>query len=153
MAIKFEKVTVGMTLYDRHTYQMGNTKVRTLGEWHVRVLEIDTARHSALISWNGNAPTWWGKRRICALHTWSMHDTAVAVVEKSAVMGSILRCRKLTKAEIAALRANSPVDNALSTLLSFSIANDSDPDCCSPRYSGLLRATDRRRSPACVHGC
>jgi hypothetical protein len=52
--VKFEKIEPGMVLYDVHTYKMGNTSVRSIGAWSVRILSVDRAKRSAQVSWNGN---------------------------------------------------------------------------------------------------
>jgi hypothetical protein len=99
MAIKFEKITAGMTLYDRHSYQMGNTTLRSIGEWVVRILEIDREQRRALVSWNGNTPEWRHASYVEALSPWSMHDKGVAELTKGMLTGQVVRVRKLTKAE------------------------------------------------------
>lgn len=99
MAIKFEKIQPGMRLYDRHRERMGNTNMRTLGEWPVKVIEVDAERRRALVSWNGNKPTWCYAAWLSKLSDWSMHDKSVAVIDRSVTFGQVYRCRKLTKAE------------------------------------------------------
>jgi hypothetical protein len=42
-----------MTLYDVHSYRMGNTTMRSVGVWNVHVLEVNEDR-TILASWNGN---------------------------------------------------------------------------------------------------
>lgn len=65
--IKFEKITPGMTLYDVHSTRMGNTTMRTMGVWHVRVIEVDAERRRALVSWNTNSPVWWNQWELSKL--------------------------------------------------------------------------------------
>lgn len=65
--MKFDKLEVGMELYDVHSYKMGNTTVRSLGVWRVRVKEIDAEKRRALCSWNGNSPKWYWERDIAKL--------------------------------------------------------------------------------------
>lgn len=101
MAIKFEKIKPGMCLYDRHKYKMGNTTLRSLGEWDVRIIEVDSAQRRALVSWNSNSPEWYHERDLTRLSDWSMYDKDVAVMA-TGLMGRVYRCRKLTKAERAA---------------------------------------------------
>jgi hypothetical protein len=101
MTIKFEKIKPGMRLYDRHREKMGNTTMRTLGEWDVRVIEVNADKRKALVSWNENRPEWWWADRLKKLSDWSMHDRAVAIVEQSSMTRQVFRCRKLTKAELA----------------------------------------------------
>lgn len=64
MAIKFEKIEVGMTLYDVHRYKMAHVKATRLGSWTVRVIEVDAAGRRAMVSWNGNTPAWWSARSL-----------------------------------------------------------------------------------------
>lgn len=56
MAIKFEKLTAGMELHDVHSRPMGNTTMRELGDWPVRIISVDPVARSAVVSWNGNRP-------------------------------------------------------------------------------------------------
>jgi hypothetical protein len=51
----FDKLKPGMTLYDVHSHQMGNTTMRSIGIWNVQVLEVNEDR-TILASWNGNKP-------------------------------------------------------------------------------------------------
>lgn len=97
--MKFEKIQPGMRLYDRHKRRMGNTMLRTLGEWDVRIIEVNAEKRKALVSWNGNRPEWWWPAQLERLKDWSMHDESVAVIEKGMLTSQIIRCRKLTKAE------------------------------------------------------
>ena len=52
--MKFEKIKEGMTLYDVHTYKMGNTSMRSVGVWPVLVVSLDETYKSAKVVWNGN---------------------------------------------------------------------------------------------------
>lgn len=54
MTIKFETVVAGEMLLDVHSYRMGNTKMRATGVWPVRVISVDHAKRTAVVSWNGN---------------------------------------------------------------------------------------------------
>lgn len=54
MAVKFETVKAGDTLWDYHSERAGNTMVRRWGNWPVIVKEINHAERWALVSWNGN---------------------------------------------------------------------------------------------------
>lgn len=65
--MKFEKIQPGMTLYDVHSTRMGNTTMRSLGTWQVKVLEIDTERRRARVSWNSNPPTWYSESQLAKL--------------------------------------------------------------------------------------
>lgn len=66
MAVKFEKVKAGMTLWERRRVS-GGAKA-DVGEWPVRVLRVDPARREAEVSWVGNKPAIWDERRLSRLH-------------------------------------------------------------------------------------
>jgi hypothetical protein len=100
MAIKFEKIVPGMILYDRHSERMGNTTIRCVDEWKVKIVSIDPTTNTAEVQWNYNRPQTYDKRRLERLSTWSMYDEDVEVVRN--FIGAVTRCRKLTKKEIAA---------------------------------------------------
>lgn len=57
MAIKFEKIKEGMTLYDVRRHGMGNTTMSSVGVWPVRI--IDVFEDGAIVSWNYNKPERW----------------------------------------------------------------------------------------------
>lgn len=50
----FEKLKVGDVYYDVHSYRMGNTTIRSMGVWTVKVLSLNPASETAVVSWNGN---------------------------------------------------------------------------------------------------
>lgn len=53
MAIKFEKIKPGMTLYDvRRNTGFGRHKWNT---WPVYIKEVDAENRTVIASWNGNA--------------------------------------------------------------------------------------------------
>lgn len=79
--MKFEKIQPGMELYDRHKYQAGNTTIRVLGEWMVKIIAVDPTTRSATVSWNGNREQRWGERALAALKDWSMYDDCAERVE------------------------------------------------------------------------
>lgn len=93
MAIKFEKIQAGMTLYDRHRHGMGNTTMTDLGEWQVRVLRVVGEERKALVSWNGNAEVWWPAHRLSQLYSWSMYDPGVEV--KRGLLGRIISVKRI----------------------------------------------------------
>lgn len=92
MAIKFEKIQPGMTLYDRHSHRMGNTTMKTIGEWPVRIISVDAEKRGAMASWNGNPARWYSERDLRKLHTWSMRDDCAEVV--TGVWGSVVKVTK-----------------------------------------------------------
>lgn len=54
MAIKFEKIRPGMTLYDvRRNTGYGHHKWST---WPVYIKDVDQEKRTVIASWNGNAP-------------------------------------------------------------------------------------------------
>jgi hypothetical protein len=67
MAVKWETVQAGDVLYDVHSYRMGNTTMRSMGCWEVRVRSIDHAKGTAVVSWNGNPPETWRRYQIAKL--------------------------------------------------------------------------------------
>jgi hypothetical protein len=62
MSVKYELVKAGDELYDCHRYRMGNTMCSRMGTWRVRILEIKDG--GAMVSWNGNGPEFYPRRRI-----------------------------------------------------------------------------------------
>jgi hypothetical protein len=62
MAIKFEKIVAGMTLYDvRKNTGMTSNKWST---WPVQVIEVDEEERRVLASWNCNKAEWMHERQI-----------------------------------------------------------------------------------------
>jgi hypothetical protein len=59
MSIKFDKIEPGMILLDIHSYRMGNSTMRELGLWRVRIISVDKETQTAMVSWNGNPPKKW----------------------------------------------------------------------------------------------
>ena len=100
MAIKFEKISAGMTLYDRHKYTMGHATMKTIREWKVLVISVDSDALTAQCSWNGNRAETWDNRRLEKLSVWSMYDKDIATFYQNCI-GGISRVRLLTKAERA----------------------------------------------------
>lgn len=52
--MKFEKLKPGMVVYDVHSYAMGNTTIRSIGVWEIRIISVDETSRSCMASWNGN---------------------------------------------------------------------------------------------------
>ena len=69
MAIKFDKIEPGMILLDIHRDKMGNTTMSEWGLWKVKIISVDHAARTAVISWNHNRPETWGERRLGRLYT------------------------------------------------------------------------------------
>jgi hypothetical protein len=79
--MKIADIRPGMVLYDRHTYRMGNTTLRTIGEWRVTIIDAPAdATQQVTVSWNGNPPERWSWDRVKKLKTWSMDDECAEVV-------------------------------------------------------------------------
>lgn len=68
MAIKFEKIQAGMTLWSRGTYRNGMNRP-TKAEWPVTIIKVDSERRRALASRNSNPATWWTERLLTRLYT------------------------------------------------------------------------------------
>lgn len=62
MAIKFEKIQPGMTLYDV-SKETGFTRWKW-AIWPVVVHEINIEERRVFASWNGNKPEWMSEHRI-----------------------------------------------------------------------------------------
>lgn len=62
MTIKFEKIQDGQTLWERHSYKVGNTTMRAWGVWRLKVLKKDD--NGAEVSWNGNPPRYWHRPQL-----------------------------------------------------------------------------------------
>lgn len=73
MAIKFDRLKPGEIVFDRHRQKMGNTTMSRMGEWMVKIIEIDHGNRTALVRWNGNSPTTWTKRQLERCFRTSMH--------------------------------------------------------------------------------
>lgn len=65
--MKFDKLATGMVLYDVHSHRMGNTTMKTLGVWTVRIVSIDHERRTCMASWNGNRPVRYSESQIAKL--------------------------------------------------------------------------------------
>lgn len=92
--MKFEKIKPGMELYDVHSYKMGNTTMRSIGVWTVRVVSVDAERRSAICSWNGNKPEYYSESRLAKLK-----DKEPILIKAG------LARRRPTREELKAIRA------------------------------------------------
>lgn len=54
--MKIENLEPGMIVYDVHSTKMGNTSLKSMGVWNVKIVSIDLERQSVECSWNGNPP-------------------------------------------------------------------------------------------------
>lgn len=51
-----DKLKPGMVVYDVHSHVMGNTTMRTVGIWEVRIIGVDPVLKIVTASWNHNEP-------------------------------------------------------------------------------------------------
>lgn len=66
--IKFEKVKVGMRLWDYHSERCGNTMLRRWSNWSVDIKEV--REDGCVVVWNSlNAPEFYSRSRIERLRT------------------------------------------------------------------------------------
>lgn len=68
MAIKFEKIEVGMRLFDIHRTRMGNTTMSELGCWEVEIVSVDRIKRTAKVRWNCNPVDEWSAVRLSRLY-------------------------------------------------------------------------------------
>ncbi len=94
MSLKYESLKVGEVLYDLHSHGMGNTTMRSLGVWTVKILEL--TEYGALVSWNGNSPSRWSKFELTKLRR----------TEPQLVTNKMGQQRLMTGAEKAAKKAS-----------------------------------------------
>lgn len=59
MAIKFEKIRPGMTLYQKTRVKMGNTMMSRDAVYDVKIVSVDAEKRTALVRWNGNPERVW----------------------------------------------------------------------------------------------
>lgn len=52
--MKIEKLIPGQIVYDVHSHRMGNTTMRTMGCWEVRIVSIDLEKGTVVATWNSN---------------------------------------------------------------------------------------------------
>lgn len=64
MAVSWDAVKAGDVLWDRHRTKMGNTKMRRMGEWTVKIVSIDHAAGRAVVRWNGNPERVYFRRQV-----------------------------------------------------------------------------------------
>lgn len=62
--VAFTTIKAGDTLWDCHRTRAGNTTMRVMGCWQVKVISVDTVRSNALVSWNGNPARVYSERDI-----------------------------------------------------------------------------------------
>jgi hypothetical protein len=68
MAIKFEEIELGMTLWQKTRERMGNTTMRTDAVFEVHIISVDREKRTAMASWNGNRARIWFERDLKKLY-------------------------------------------------------------------------------------
>ena len=68
MAIKFEKLEVGMRLFDIHRTAMGNTTMTEMGCWEVEIVSVDRIKRTAKVIWNSNPAEEWSAAQLNKLY-------------------------------------------------------------------------------------
>lgn len=68
MAIKFEKIEVGMRLFNIHRTTMGNTTMTELGCWEVEIVSVDRIKRTAKVCWNSNPAEEWSASQLNKLY-------------------------------------------------------------------------------------
>jgi hypothetical protein len=80
----------GQVMFDVHSYKMGNTTVRSLGVWRVKIIEVDVLGTYFMASWNNNGP----KKHFSVPSNWKKKEPFL-------VEGSFGRKRRPTREELA----------------------------------------------------
>lgn len=62
--VAFNRINVGDVFYDCRMQKQGNTTLRQMACWPVRIVSIDSVKGTAMASWNGNAPRLYGESSI-----------------------------------------------------------------------------------------
>jgi hypothetical protein len=64
MPNNFDKIKEGDVLYHLQRGQMGNTVIKTVTAYTVKIISIDREKGYAMVSWNGNSPERYYRGRI-----------------------------------------------------------------------------------------
>ncbi len=92
--MKFESLKENTIVYDCHSHKMGNSHMRSLGIWTIKVLSIDKEKRTCMASWNGNAP-----------RTHHERDVKKWLKEKPTLVRNVMGgYRRMTKDEKAAAK-------------------------------------------------
>lgn len=62
--MKIERLVPGQIVYDVGESRMGNTMMKTVSVWRVKIISVDLEAKTVTASWNGNAPRQYGERHI-----------------------------------------------------------------------------------------
>ena len=95
--MKIEKIKPDMTVYDCHSQKMGNTTVRSLGIWTVKIVSVDVEKRVVRARWNGN------EERSYFQSSYSKWTEKKPILIRTHVGG----WRKMTKEEKAAAKIKS----------------------------------------------
>lgn len=93
--MKFDALETGMVVYDLCSHRMGNTTIRTLSLYEVKIIAVDPNKREVVYSWNGNRAES-GSEYCCA--RWTKKKPVL-------VRSNMGYYRKATREEIAAIKA------------------------------------------------
>ena len=86
--MKLERIEVGATVYDVGRRKMGNTTMKTVCVWPVRVIEVDLTARTVKAAWNFNPARIYTEREFSKWRA-----------EKPMLVGSITGKKRLATAE------------------------------------------------------
>lgn len=99
--MKIDKLKSGMTVYDVHSHKMGNTTMRTMGCWSIRIIEVFPDANTVKASWNSNPAQIYREK---AWSKWRLN--------KPVMINTGMRQRLATREELKAMKANKPKEDA-----------------------------------------
>lgn len=65
--VAYSAIKEGDILWDCRKTRQGNTTMRSMSCWQVKIISLDPARRTAVVSWNTNAPRLYSERALKAL--------------------------------------------------------------------------------------
>lgn len=90
--MKLEKLTPGMIVFDVGSHRMGNTALRTVAVWKVKIVSVDLEKRTVMASRNFNAPMRFYEQ---SWRKWQLKEPLL-------IKGSFGQQRLATRAEIKA---------------------------------------------------
>ena len=99
--MKLEKLKPGMVVYDVGRSKMGNTTIRTVGVWRVRIVSVDMDTRRVMASWNSNPPKTFYPREVAK---WREKEPLL-------IRSAFGRARLATREEIKAFRQQASKQN------------------------------------------
>lgn len=90
--MKIDKLTPGIVVYSISRTQMGNTRIKTVSIYPIRIIAVDPDHHTVRAEWNGNEARNYGSR------TWSRWRLKRPVLIKN----SLGQARIARRGELAA---------------------------------------------------